>query len=415
MITQSETIVVMNAGSSSLQFSLYEASAPPLSLIARGQFDLFGTTPHFEAVDNRNMPLANETLPAGQEAFDHGQAFGHLAHWIREKYGEHMALLSVGHRITHGGGECVEPMLISEEVLEILEGLVALAPLHQPHNIAGVKAVRRMRPDLPQVACFDTAFHCNRPRVAERFGLPGDLFDQGVKRWGFHGLSYESISARFARLAPRVASGRLIVAHLGNGASLCAVKGGRSVDTTMSFSTLDGLPMGTRCGSLDPGAMLHLMRHMNRDEIEDLLYRHSGLLGISGISSDSRGLLASKDPRAAEAVDYFVYRVIREIGSLTAALGGLDALIFTAGIGMNSALIRARVCHSLAWLGIAIDPAANERREDCISPPGRSPSVWVIPTDEEGVIAENTWRIVSMLPHRACYDRGGRRDCTSPI
>ncbi len=410
MITQREMIAVLNAASSSLKFSLYEASGPPLRLIARGQFDLLGTAPHFEAMDNLDQPLANETLPAASDPFEHSQAVHHLARWIREKYGEHMALQAVGHRITHGGGEYGEPVLVNGEVLEMIEALVPLAPLHQPHNLDGVKAVRRMWPDLPQVACFDTAFHHNRPPVAERFGLPGYLFDRGLKRWGFHGLSYESISTRFASLAPRVAAGRVIVAHLGNGASLCAMKGGRGIDTTTSFSTLDGLPTGTRSGSLDPGAVLYLMRQMNRDEIEMLLYRRSGLLGISGISGDMRVLLASKEPRAAEAIDYFVYRVIREIGSLTAALGGLDALIFTAGIGVNSPLIRARVCRALAWLGMAIDSASNERRDACISPPGRSPSVWVIPTDEDGVIAAHTWKIVSMLPHRASYDRGGRSD-----
>jgi acetate kinase len=273
-----------------------------------------------------------------------------------------------------------------------------------------VKAVRRLQPDLLQVGCFETAFHRGRARAAERFGLPAELFDQGVKRWGFHGLAFESVLAAFAKVAPHVASGRVIVSHLDEESGLCAIRAGRSVDTTTGFSTLDGPPAASRCGTLDPGAVLFLLRRMNVDQIETLLERRSGLLGVSGLSGDLRVLLASNDSRASEAVDFFVYRILREIGSLTAALSGLDALVFTGSIGMHSALIRARICRSLAWLGLAVDAGANERHEQCISPLGRSPSVWVIPTDREKLIATHTWRIVSMLPHRLIYPRGGRND-----
>jgi acetate kinase len=291
-----------------------------------------------------------------------------------------------------------EPVIVDDGTVDSLDRLVPLAPLHQPHNLTVIKAVRRMRPDVPQVACFDTAFHRGRAIVTERFGLPNEMFKQGVRRWGFHGLSYASIVNQLQHVAPDLAGGRLIVAHLGNGASLCAIEGGRSVDTTMSFSALDGLPMGTRCGSLDPGVMLHLMRTRDYLEIERLLYMESGLYGISGVSSDVRELLASQRPGAAEAIDYFVYRITREIGSLAAALGGFDALIFTAGIGENSAVIRRRVCEPLGWLGVAVEPAANERGRGCVSPAGRFPSVWVLPTDEEHVIAAGTLAAIRRAP-----------------
>jgi acetate kinase len=280
-----------------------------------------------------------------------------------------------------------------------LEKLIPLVPLHQPHNLAGVKAVAALLPDLPQVACFDTAFHRGRPTVTERFGLPDDLFQRGIRRWGFHGLSYEFIASQFKLLAPAAAAGRVIAAHLGNGASMCAMKEGRSIDTTMGFSAMDGLPMGTRCGSLDPGVVLFLLQQYGCEEIENLLYKKSGLLGISGISNDVRELLASHDSLASEAIEFFVYRAIREIGALTATLGGLDAMIFTAGIGENSPVIRRRICEGLDWLGVRIDLGANERGRGCISPANASPSVWVIPTDEEQVIAGHT---LAAIQRRSC-------------
>lgn len=386
----SDAIVVLNAGSSSLKFSIYALENEELCLRARGQIEGLGTSPHFKAKNEAGQVLIDMDLQGSGRLFAHPQAFAHLVEWARNQFGGHLSPAAVGHRLAHGGLEFTEPVLIDAQVIRKLESLIPLVPLHQPHNIAAVKAVMEIRPDLPQVACFDTAFHRGRAPVTERFGLPDELFRRGLRRWGFHGLSYQSIAAQFRKLAPDIADGRVIVAHLGSGASLCAMKEGRSVDTTMSFSALDGLAMGTRCGSLDPGVILFLLQHRTREQIEDLLYRKSGLLGISGISNDVRDLLASENPQAAEAVDYFVYRVVREIGSLAAALGGLDALIFTAGIGENSPVIRDRVCKGLLWLGVAIDADANQRGGGRISPADRTPSVWAIPTDEERVIAEGT-------------------------
>jgi acetate kinase len=330
-------------------------------------------------------------LSDNSKKFGHPEAFAHLAQWAREKYASRYAPVAVGHRMAHGGLKFTQPTAIDDNVLAELEKLVPLVPLHQPHNLAAVRGVQQLRPDLLQVACFDTSFHRGRQSVTERFGLPDEMFQEGIRRWGFHGLSYEFIAGRLKKIAPALAEGRVIVAHLGSGASLCAMRGGRCVDTTMSFSALDGLPMGTRCGSLDPGVILFLLqRGMTASQIESLLYKKSGLLGISGVSNDVRDLLQSDQPRAAEAIEYFVYRIIREIGSLTAALNGIDALVFTAGVGENSPLIRERVCRGLGYLSIAIDAEANQKGRGRISPDGASPSVWVISTDEEGVIAGHT-------------------------
>jgi acetate kinase len=389
----SDAIIVLNAGSSSLKFSIYAVDGE-LRLEVRGQVEGLGTSPRFKVKDQSGQVLADEALTVSGAAFGHLEAFAQLVQWGRNHFRGRLSAVAVGHRMAHGGLDFIEPTLVDAQVLAGLEKLIPLVPLHQPHNIAGIKAVTQLRPDLLQVACFDTAFHRGRPPVTERFGLPDDLFRRGLRRWGFHGLSYESIADKFKRLAPEIAGGRVIAAHLGSGASLCAMKNGRSFDTTMSFSALDGLPMGTRCGSLDPGVVLFLLHHKSPEEIEELLYKKSGLLGISGISNDVRELLASDSSLAADAIEFFVYRTVREIGSLTAALGGLDALIFTAGIGENSPVIRERICRGLAWLGIQIDAPANERGDKCISPSGASPSVWVVPTDEEGVIAGHTWAVV---------------------
>lgn len=390
----SDAIVVLNAGSSSLKFSIYGVADQALNLVARGQIEGLGTSPRFKAKDEQGQTLADVALKDAQ-GFGHAEAFAHLAQWALEQYGGRLLAVAVGHRMAHGGLEFTEPTLINDDVITRLERLIPFVPLHQPHNLAAVKGVMQLRPDLMQVACFDTAFHRKRPQVTERFGLPDEMFQRGLRRWGFHGLSYESIAEQFRRVAPEVAAGRVIVAHLGSGASLCAMHDSRSVDTTMSFSALDGLPMGTRCGNLDPGVILFLLRKgWSTDRIEDLLYKKSGLLGISGVSNDVRVLLASDHPLAAEAIEFFVYRIVREIGALTATLGGLDALVFTAGIGENSPLIRQRVCQGLAWLGISIDADANQPDSTCISPKGQAPSVWVIPTDEEAVIASHTLAVV---------------------
>jgi acetate kinase len=410
MITQSEAIVVLIAGAASLRFALYDASAASLDLLASGRFEGTGETAGFLAQDHRGIPIANESVNQGSGGFDHAAAVAHLAAWLFSQYGDQRVLVAVGHKITQGGAQFAEPVLLNSDVLEGLEQLVPFAPFDQPHNLVAVRAVSRLQPNVTQVACFDTVFHRHRSRITERFALPDDLVGPHWKRWGSQGLSFESVASRFARIAPQVASGSVIIAHLGHSVSLCAMKAGRSVDTTTGFSTLAGLPMATRSGTVDPGLILHLLQHMTTRDLQDALYNRSGLLGISGISGDMRTLLAIRDPRAAEAVNFFVYRVIREISSLAGALGGFDALVFTAGIGVNSPPIRARICRGLAWLGIQVDAGCNERAERCISPPACSPSVWVIASSEEEVIAAHTWQIVSMLPHRISHTRGGRDD-----
>lgn len=391
----SDAIIVLNAGSSSLKFSIYSLVDQTLQIVNRGLIEGLGTSPRFKAKDSNGKVIAEAALNGSGAAFGHPEALAHLVQWMRETHGEKYTIVAIGHRMAHGGADFVKPTLIDDGVIERLEQLIPLVPLHQPHNLAAIRAVSRLRPELPQVACFDTAFHQGRQRVTERMGLPDEMFKRGMRRWGFHGLSYEFIARQFRRKAPEIASGRVIAAHLGSGASLCAMKDGRSVDTSMGFSALDGLPMGTRCGSLDPGAVLYLLRQgWNVERIEELLYKKSGLLGISNLSNDVRDLLASEKPLAAEAIEFFVYRIAREIGSLAAALEGLDALIFTAGVGENSPVIRQRVCQKLSWLGIAIDADANQRSEACISPKGKTPSVWVIPTDEEFVIATHTLDVI---------------------
>jgi acetate kinase len=309
-------------------------------------------------------------------------------------------IVAVGHRVVHGGVRFAAPVLLDRARLGELEALVPLAPLHQPHNLAAINAVAAMAPNLPQVACFDTSFHRTQPAVAQAFALPRRYADEGVRRYGFHGLSYEYIASRLATVDARAASGRTVVAHLGNGASMCAMHDGKSVATTMSFTPLDGLVMGTRCGAIDPGVLLYLMdRHgMNARDLERLLYHESGLLGVSGISSDMRGLLESSDHRAAESLDLFVYRIGRELGSLAAALGGLDALVFTGGIGENAVPVRARICRDASWLGLELDEAANEHGGPCISRKGSRISAWVIPTNEELMIARHTQRVLGFAP-----------------
>ncbi|MGH8580141.1 MAG: acetate/propionate family kinase [Gammaproteobacteria bacterium] len=392
----SELVVVLNAGSSSVKFSVFEATNSDLTLIAKGQIEGIITAPRFVAKDAAGAVLTETRWEAAATEEAHGKAFEVLGAWLRE-YTAGSRLTAVGHRVAHGGPRFSEPVVIDSKVLEALESLIPLVPLHQPHNLQPIHAIMKTRPELRQVACFDTAFHRGHPQVADRFGLPDELYQSGVRRYGFHGLSYECIAWRLRDLAPQVAKGRVVVAHLGSGASMCAIKNGKSIETTMGFSALDGLPMGTRCGNLDPGVLLYLMREkgMDVDQLQDLLYKDSGLLGISGISNDLRDLLKSQEPRAIEAIDYFVYRIGQELGSLAASLGGLDALVFTAGIGENSPEIRRRVCRDAGWLGVELDDAANLEVGPRISRPGTSPSVWVIPTDEERMIALHTRRLVA--------------------
>lgn len=367
-----DAILVLNAGSSSLKFSAFVVGSE--SALVRGQIESLGT-----------------------DAASHEAALAAVLDRCRAELGEHR-LVAVGHRIVHGGVKFAVPVRIDAAVLSELEALVPLAPLHQPHNLAAVRAVGRQAPHLPQVACFDTAFHRTQSEVAQRFGLPRRFTDEGVRRYGFHGLSYEYIASVLPGIDPRAAAGRTVVAHLGNGVSMCAMLGGRSVATTMSFTPADGLLMGTRTGSLDPGILLYLMkRHgMDADELEHLIYHESGLLGVSGISSDMRELLASDDSRAAEALDLFIYRIGRELGSLAAALGGLDALVFTAGIGENSPEIRARVCRDAAWLGVELDEATNELGAPQISRAGSGAAVWTVPTNEELMIARHTRQVLGL-------------------
>jgi acetate kinase len=387
----SDAVIVLNAGSSSLKFSVYSVTAEQrLRLAAKGQVEGIGTSPHFLAEDAEGSVLAEERWPDDRTS-GHDHYFRVFGQWVRGFLGDGR-VLGVGHRVVHGGPDLAAPVLVDDRILARLDALSPLAPLHQPHNLAGIRAVMRAAPELPQVACFDTAFHRGHPEVAERFAIPRPLHDQGIRRYGFHGLSYEYIAKALPDVAPEIAAGRVVVAHLGNGASMCALEAGRSIDSTMGFTALDGLPMGTRCGAIDPGVLLHLMRaqRMGADAIERLLYHDCGLRGVSGISSDMRDLLASDDPRAAEAIDLFVYRIGRELGALAAALHGLDGLVFTAGIGEHAGAIRERVCRQAAWLGIELDAAANDRGGPRISTAGSAVGVFVIPTDEELMIATHT-------------------------
>jgi acetate kinase len=392
----SNAILVLNAGSSSLKFSVFQAGRGDRRLLVHGLVEGIGTSPHFVLRGAANEKLVEQTLPGGPE-LDHEQVLHFALDRCKSQFNGH-SLIAVGHRVVHGGVKFAQPVVISQEVLSELERLVPLAPLHQPHNIAAIRAAMKAMPSLAQVACFDTAFHRTQPEVAQLFGLPRRYTEEGLRRYGFHGLSYEYIASVLPGIDARAAAGKTIVAHLGNGASLCAIMGGKSIATTMSFTPVDGLVMGTRVGSLDPAAMLYLMTQYGMDvrALEKLIYHDSGLLGVSGVSSDMRELLSSRDPHAAEAIDLFVYRIGREIGSLAAALGGLDALVFTAGIGENSSDIRARVCHAAQWLGVELDEATNNRGEAKISRTGRGVTVWQIPTNEELMIAEHTQRVLGM-------------------
>jgi acetate kinase len=390
-----DAIVVINAGSSSIKFSLFAVRDGDLALDVGGQLEGLYTAPHFVVKDPSGRVVAERTWSPGTE-LGHAGAVEHLRLFLREELKEHR-LIGVGHRVVHGGLDYAAPVRVNARVLKDLERFVPLAPLHQPHNLSPIAMLLDSAPELPQVACFDTSFHRTNPEVAQRFALPADLHEAGVRRYGFHGLSYEYISSVLPRFDRRAAAGKTIVLHLGNGASMCAMEAGRSVANTMGFTAVEGLPMGTRCGSIDPGVILYLMdeRGMDARAVERLIYTQSGLLGMSGISSDMRALLESADPRARTAIDVYVYRIRREMGSLAAALGGLDALVFTAGIGEHAAPIRAQACHGLGWLGLEVDPAANAAGGPRISTPGSRVSAWVIPTNEELMIARHTRQMLS--------------------
>jgi acetate kinase len=390
-----DAIVVVNAGSSSLKFSLFVVRADDLALDVRGQIEGLYTAPKFVAKDPSGATAAERTWGEGGK-LGHDGAVEHLRGFLRERLADDR-LIGVGHRVVHGGLEYAEPVRVDDRVLKALERFIPLAPLHQPHNLSPIRAMLERAPDLPQVACFDTAFHRTNPDVAQRFALPEELHEAGVRRYGFHGLSYEYIASALPRVDQKAAAGRTVVLHLGNGSSMCAMEAGRSVASTMGFTAVDGLPMGTRCGAVDPGVILYLMdeRKLDARAIERLIYNQSGLLGMSGISSDMRTLLESAAPRAKLAVDVYLYRIRRELGSLAAALGGLDALVFTAGIGENAPAIRQRVCRDGAWLGIELDAAANRAGGPRISMAQSRVSAWVIPTNEELMIGRHTRRLLS--------------------
>lgn len=383
-----DAILVLNGGSSSLKFSLYPAGQAPCreKLLCEGQIAGLRGDARLTAQDGKGGALVDRALGRA----DHDRALPLLLSWIETQF-DGIGLAAAGHRVVHGGDVFTGPVLIDTDVMRSLSGLVPLAPLHQPHNLALIAALADAHPSLPQVACFDTAFHASQPEVARLFALPRALTGQGLRRYGFHGLSYEYVAGRLPELlGPQVAEGRIVVAHLGSGASLCALHRRQSVATTMGLTALDGLMMARRCGSIDPGLLLYLMQEkgMSAAAVSDLLYNQSGLLGVSGISDDMRELLRSEDADARRAVDLFVYRIVRELGSMAAALGGLDALIFTAGIGAHAPQIRARVCRAAEWLGVRLDEAANQAGQACIS--DSSISAWVVETDEDLMIARHT-------------------------
>ena len=390
----SRCIAVINAGSSSIKFALYDTVADGPALY-RGKIEGIGVKPHLKVRNTQGETIEDRIWPAA--GFDHAAATQQILETgVRLAAGT--PALGVGHRVVHGGLRYDAPTRLNQEVLAGLAELIPLAPLHQPHNLAPIRTIFQAAPHLPQVACFDTAFHRSQPQVAQAFAIPRWLSDAGVRRYGFHGLSYEYLIGRLRELCPELAAGRVVMAHLGNGASLCAVKGGCSVASTMGFTAADGLMMGTRCGALDPGVILHLMSayEMDARKVEDLIYRQSGLLGVSGISSDMRALRESAEPAAREAIALFVYRIVREIGSLVAALGGIDALVFAGGIGENDPATRAEVVEACRWTGMQLDPHRNANGGGLISADRSRVAVRVISTDEERLIACHTREVLHL-------------------
>jgi acetate kinase len=397
-----EAILVLNAGSSSIKFAVYTltATAADECLYEGTVSGLDESSACFSIKDHRTAQQTEYEIAAA----DHEQALQILLDWSVQEVMD-LDFVAVGHRVVHGGSVFLQPVRVDEAVLAQLKELVPLAPLHQPHALLAIEALMSQRPELTQVACFDTAFHASMPWQEQQFALPRELFQQGVRRYGFHGLSYEHIARILPQHLGEAALGKVVVAHLGHGASMCAIKNLQSLATTMSFTPLDGLPMGTRSGSIDPAIVLYLLAcGMSADGISDLLHHRSGLLGLSGFSGDMRALLASDEDAAGEAVDYFCYRAVRELGSLAAALGGLDALVFTGGIGEHAAPVRQKICQAAAWLGIDIDNEANQQDALRISHEGGSVSVWVLPTDEEQIIGRHTRAVISSSHGHAEHD-----------
>jgi acetate kinase len=390
-------ILTLNAGSSSLKFAAFQlANGSELSLLASGQIEGLGATAAKGQVETAAGEKTEIGFDQSHGRVDHRAAMGAILDWLKRAGPDH-SVAAVGHRVVHGGLDFVEPVLIDEATLAGLRALIPLAPLHQPHNLAGIEAAMKAFPSAPQVACFDTAFHRSHPFVADTFALPRSYYDGGVRRYGFHGLSYEYITQKLKSAAPRIASGDVIVAHLGNGASMCAIQNGRSIDSTMGFTALDGLAMGTRSGQLDPGVVLYLMaeKKMSADEISDLLWKNSGLKGMSGLSQDMRELEASDSQGARDAIAYFVARVRRELGGLAATLEGMDAIVFTGGIGEHAWRVREAVLSGMEWMGVHLDREANRAGAFVISAKASPTTVFVIPTDEDRMIADHTVRTAS--------------------
>jgi acetate kinase len=408
-MSRHESCLVLNAGSSSLKFSVLRRveATDDLQQVLSGQIAGIGTDASFEAKDANRHVIAQRRWSA-EDSQRRGALLEYLLAWLGQALPEDR-IVAAGHRVVHGGRRFSRPVRVTPAVLAELEALVPLAPLHQPHNVAPMRALAASHPELPQVACFDTAFHADLPWVASTYALPQELADEGVQRYGFHGLSYEYVSQHLAALRPELANQRIVICHLGNGSSLAAVHAGRGVDTTMGFTALDGVPMGTRCGAIDPGVLLYLMREkgMGAAELEDLLYRRSGLLGVSGLSNDMRALQESSDPAAQRAVELFCFRVAKEVSAMAGSMGGIDALVFTAGIGENSPGVRAAVCERLRWMGVAIDDYANSRRALEISGDDSILPVFVLPTNEEKMIALHTLAVLAAgAPHGREADEG---------
>jgi acetate kinase len=393
-----DTILVVNAGSSSVKFQIFSVEGEgKVRRQIKGQMDGIGSRPRLRASGANGDPLADRAYPI-ESVSDIPAALGTAGNWLRDEL--RISPMAVGHRVVHGGPDYDRPVLIDHGVVARLERFVALAPLHQPHNLAPIRSLMANFPNLPQVACFDTAFHRTHDAVADYYAIPHQLHAEGVRRYGFHGLSYEYVAKTMPQIAPDTAKGRVIVAHLGSGASMCALREGRSVESTMGFTALDGLPMGTRPGQIDPGVVLYLLseKGMSASNVQNFLYRDCGLKGLSGVSNDMRELEASTDPNAKLAFEYFVYRIGLNAGMLAAALQGLDAFVFTAGIGENSARIRASVADRLAWLGVALDPAENARHARLISRSDSRIPIYVVPTDEELMIARHTLALLLNRP-----------------
>ncbi|MBN9668854.1 acetate/propionate family kinase [Roseibium aggregatum] len=390
-------ILVLNSGSSSIKFTLFSGAAAHLD----GQISGLGAQPHIKLKSEVSETKIDRPL-SDEEGKNHASALSALLPVLEEELGK-QTVDAVGHRVVHGGITYSEPLRITSSAMYRLKSLIPLAPLHQPHNVAGIEAAQAAFPKALQVACFDTAFHRKHPWVNDTFALPRTFYDEGVRRYGFHGLSYEYICSYLKTTAPELYAGKVIVAHLGNGASMCAIRDGQSIGSTMGFTALDGLPMGTRCGQLDPGVVLYLLttKGMTPQEVSDLLYKDSGLKGLSGVSQDMRTLTESDDPRAAEAIEYFVFRIRRELGAMAAVLGGLDTVVFTGGIGENATVVREKVCQELDWLGLHIDPAKNNAREEDISAEGSRIKTLVIPTNEEEMIRRHTEKLMATADVRA--------------